>query len=95
MSELPAHLADGWHLLCQARDYIRAGGNKGLGLGGAFASPLHIFADQLNLYQLCMGGADYARRYTTCPPDFQTFRRLCNTICRFGSLNSSSTVLHM
>ena len=30
MSELPAHLADGWHLLCQARDYIRAGGNKGL-----------------------------------------------------------------
>ena len=54
MSELPAHLADGWHLLCQARDYIRAGGNKGW--GGSICFPLQIFAEQLNLYKSWGGG---------------------------------------
>ena len=36
--------------------YIRAGGNKGLEEGAFASPPLHILADQLNLYQLCLGG---------------------------------------
>ena len=52
MSELPAHLADGWHLLCQARDSRTISGPvETMGLGVAFDPPTPSLADHLTLFK--------------------------------------------
>ena len=54
LSERPAHLADGWHLLCQARDSSTISGPVETMGGGASASPQ--FGRSVNPIQIGEGG---------------------------------------
>ena len=66
MSELPAHLADGWHLLCQARDSSTISGPVETMGGGHQLTP--SLAVQLTLFKSGRGGGKLCPLQYKLPP---------------------------